>query len=83
MLGFEHDDLQGELADKDSEIKKFEEQVFSSKLYNFNSVQLFVIKEEFSKIQMEKDRKGTNPIAHEKQHIRTMFSKFMLSALQG
>jgi len=39
-----------------------------------------VLKEEFAKMEREKNQ---TTIAHEKQHIRMMFMKFMESALQG
>jgi len=39
-----------------------------------------VLKEEFAKMEREKNQ---TTIAHEKQHIRMMFIKFMESALQG
>jgi len=41
------------------------------------------LKDEFGKLQKEKEREGRSAIAHEKQHIRTIFIKFMQSALEG
>jgi len=47
---------------------------------------LVILKEEFTKMQKEVDvvrKEGKSAVAHEKQHIRIMFLKFIQSVLQG
>jgi len=62
-----NEELKTEINEKEEEVKKME-------------YQMAVLKEEFAKMEREKNQ---TTIAHEKQHIRMMFIKFMESALQG
>jgi len=80
MLGFVNEDLKAELTDKEEEMKLADSQ-------------LVILKEEFTKMQKEVDKakkevdkvtkEGKSAVAHEKQHIRIMFLKFIQSVLQG
>jgi len=67
MLKFLNEDLKHEIGERDDDIQRLNEQ-------------LSVLKNELSKMTKERDQ---SDIAHEKQHIRTMFTKFLGSAIEG
>jgi len=72
------EDLRSDLVDKDEEMKRLQ-------------FQLVVLKEELTKADKKSQSQDSSPlmappqasISHEKEHIRTIFSKFMESLSQG